>query len=65
MFNFNEEQELRHQQGAGIDIIFILDTSLSMEGEGLRQMKGVVSDILNGRFFQYYDHKRITHCHLN
>lgn len=40
-------QELKHQQGRGMDFIFILDTSASMEGEGFRQMKGVVTTILN------------------
>lgn len=42
-----KHQELRHQQGRGMDFIFILDTSASMEGEGFRQMKGVVTTILN------------------
>ncbi|XP_022295401.2 uncharacterized protein LOC111105409 isoform X2 [Crassostrea virginica] len=42
-----EQQALKHQQGRGLDIIFVLDTSASMEGEGMRQMKGAVTDILN------------------
>ncbi|XP_056015848.1 uncharacterized protein LOC125675787 isoform X3 [Ostrea edulis] len=39
--------ELKYQHGRGLDTIFILDTSASMEGDGFRQMKGVVIDILN------------------
>lgn len=49
LFQFdNIEQAFKHQQGRGLDIIFVLDTSASMEGEGMRQMKGAVTDILNG-----------------
>jgi Mg-chelatase subunit ChlD len=33
-----------------MDVMFVLDTSASMEGEGFRQMKGVVIDILNGNY---------------
>lgn len=39
----------KHQHGRGICSVFILDTSESMEGEGLRQMKKAFLDILNGK----------------
>lgn len=48
--NLNTDKELKYQQGRGMDFIFILDTSASMEGEGCRQMKDVVTTILNGNY---------------
>ncbi|XP_061169363.1 uncharacterized protein LOC133178656 [Saccostrea echinata] len=36
-----------HQHGSGFDTVFILDTSASMEGDGIKQLKGAVRDILN------------------
>lgn len=44
----------KHQHGRGICSVFILDTSESMEGEGLRQMKKAFLDILNGKIPCYY-----------
>lgn len=42
------DQSLRLQHGRGICSVFILDTSESMSGEGLRQMKEALFCILNG-----------------
>lgn len=38
----------KFQHGTGICSVFILDTSESMAGEGVRQMKTAFLDILNG-----------------
>ncbi|XP_065933650.1 uncharacterized protein [Magallana gigas] len=43
----NENNKRKYQQGNGICSVFILDTSESMTGEGVRQMKTAFLDILN------------------
>ncbi|XP_062613171.1 uncharacterized protein LOC134274944 [Saccostrea cucullata] len=42
-----KHKDLLFQHGSGFDTIFILDTSASMEGDGIKQLKGTVTDILN------------------
>lgn len=42
-----ENIKRKHQHGTGICSVFILDTSESMTGEGVRQMKTAFLDILN------------------
>ncbi|XP_062613161.1 uncharacterized protein LOC134274933 [Saccostrea cucullata] len=42
-----KHEALEHQPGGGFDTIFILDTSASMEGDGIKQLKGTVNDILD------------------
>lgn len=46
--NRYKDSKRRRQHGKGICSVFILDTSESMAGEGGRQMKMAMSDILNG-----------------
>lgn len=48
------DQILKLQHGRGICSVFILDTSESMSGEGLRQMKEALICILNGMFQQLF-----------
>lgn len=43
------ENKLQH--GNGICSAFVLDTSETMAGEGFRQMKKAVFDILDGKHF--------------
>lgn len=45
------ENKLQH--GNGICSAFVLDTSETMAGEGFRQMKKAVFDILDGKLFSF------------
>lgn len=55
------ENKLQH--GNGICSAFVLDTSETMAGEGFRQMKKAVFDILDGKHFFFFSITYLTCIH--
>lgn len=43
------DKKRKHEHGSGFCTVFILDTSETMAGEGLHQMKKALWDILDGK----------------